>query len=242
MLLRILHRWHRRFGIVAALFVVMLVVTGLMLNHTDGLKLDRNHIQNALLLDHYNINPRQEPVTIRVNSKWISQVGERLYFNDREIRKNVTELIGALPNGQELIIAFDEELLVVNDEGIVIESLRGAQGVPAGMRAIGKTINGNIVVNAAHGDYIVNLDSTEWYEQEDRLEADWSERIPLPGELRGILLKKYRGRGLTLERVLLDLHSGRLFGTFGVYIVDAAALLFLVLAFTGVWMWMSRLK
>jgi hypothetical protein len=242
MLLRILHRWHRRFGIVAALFVVMLVVTGLMLNHTDGLKLDRNYIQNDILLDYYNINPRQEPVTVRVNGKWISQVGERLYFNDREIRKNVTELIGALNNGQELIIAFDEELLVVNDEGIVIESLRGAQGVPAGMRAIGKTINGNIVVNAAHGDYIVNLDSTEWHEQEDRLEADWSERVPLPGELRDILLKKYRGQGLTLERVLLDLHSGRLFGTFGVYIVDAAALLFLILAFTGVWMWMSRLK
>ncbi|MEJ2095399.1 MAG: hypothetical protein P8X93_09750, partial [Gammaproteobacteria bacterium] len=141
MLLRILHRWHRRFGIVAALFVVMLVVTGLMLNHTDGLKLDRNYIQNDILLDYYNINPRQEPVTVRVNGKWISQVGERLYFNDREIRKNVTELIGALNNGQELIIAFDEELLVVNDEGIVIESLRGAQGVPAGMRAIGKTIN-----------------------------------------------------------------------------------------------------
>ena len=79
-------------------------------------------------------------------------------------------------------------------------------------------------------------------EQEDRLEADWSEQVPLPGELRDILLKKYRGQGLTLERVLLDLHSGRLFGTFGVYIVDAAALLFLILAFTGVWMWMSRLK
>ena len=35
------------------------------------------------------------------------------------------------------------------------------------------------------------------------------------------------------ERVLLDLHSGRLFGPWGVRLVDAMALLFAVLAVSG---------
>ncbi len=36
---------------------------------------------------------------------------------------------------------------------------------------------------------------------------------------------------------MLDLHNGRIFGGFGVFLIDAAAVLFLILAVTGVWMW-----
>ena len=46
--------------------------------------------------------------------------------------------------------------------------------------------------------------------------------------------------GLPLERVLLDLHSGRIFGEAGVWLVDAAALLFLLLAGSGLWLWGRR--
>ncbi len=241
MLLRLIHRWHRRFGIISASFVLLLVITGLILNHTDALRLDRKYVQNRLLLSLYNINPRQEPRGSKAHDLWVSQVGERLYINEREIRKNVTELIGAIEYADELIIAFDSELLVVNSDGAIIESLRGAQGVPAGMRAIGKTVNDDIVVRASHGDYIVDLDRTDWHEEEF-IKADWSETGALPDDLKDGLLKQYRGKGLSMERVLLDLHSGRLFGQFGVYLIDASAILFFILALTGVWMWMSRIK
>ncbi len=41
------------------------------------------------------------------------------------------------------------------------------------------------------------------------------------------------GGGLPLERVVLDLHSGRLFGWLGPYVMDAAALGLLIVAITG---------
>ena len=241
MLLRLVHRWHRRLGIVSASFVLLLVITGLILNHTEALRLDRNYVQNSVFLNLYNINPRHEPTGLKVHEMWINQVGERLYINDREIRKNVTELIGAIESEDELIIAFDSELLVVNRDGAIIESLRDAQGVPPGMRAIGKTGNDDIVVRASYGDYIVDLDTTDWHEAKyDNVK--WSVLGILPEDLKISLLKQYRGKGLSVERVLLDLHSGRLFGPYGVYIIDTAAVLFFILALTGVWMWMSRIK
>ena len=49
--------------------------------------------------------------------------------------------------------------------------------------------------------------------------------------------KDYLANILTLERVLLDLHSGRIMGAVGPWIMDAAAILLLVLALTGIWMW-----
>jgi len=45
---------------------------------------------------------------------------------------------------------------------------------------------------------------------------------------------------LPMERIMLDLHSGRILGRAGVYIMDAAAIGFLVLAASGVWLWVRR--
>ncbi len=58
----------------------------------------------------------------------------------------------------------------------------------------------------------------------------------MPCGLRGRLVEAYRGKGLLLERVLLDVHSGRILGAWGVYLVDAAAVLFLGLVLSGLWM------
>ena len=64
----------------------------------------------------------------------------------------------------------------------------------------------------------------------------------MPGNVSGSvrITNWRRGSGLPVERVLLDLHSGRIFGKPGVYVVDAAAILFLVLAASGVWLWGKR--
>jgi len=47
----------------------------------------------------------------------------------------------------------------------------------------------------------------------------------------------YRGKGLPGERVILDIHSGRILGYVGVLLVDFMAILFLLLAMSGIWMW-----
>ena len=61
-------------------------------------------------------------------------------------------------------------------------------------------------------------------------------------ELNRKILARYRGHGLPLERVLLDLHSGRILGKWGVWLIDVVAILLFVLAITGSWMWFQRLK
>jgi hypothetical protein len=47
---------------------------------------------------------------------------------------------------------------------------------------------------------------------------------------------------LTWDRVLLDLHTGRFFGGFGPYAMDAAAILLLLLVFSGVYNWLKRIR
>ena len=108
------------------------------------------------------------------------------------------------------------------------------------MKEIGSDDQGDIVIKAAHGYYHVNLDALEWKEY-DYLEASWLLASAIPDALNEDLLQQYRGSGLTIERVLLDLHSGRIVGSWGVYVVDLIAILLLVLSCTGVWMWWKRI-
>lgn len=105
------YRWHRRIGITAALFVILLSVTGLILNHNTSLGLNKDFITNELLLNWYG--------------------------------------------------------------------------------------------------YDVN--------------ADYSKEV------------------LTIDQVILDIHTGRFFGSLGTYVMDAAAIAFLILAGTGIYMWCRRL-
>jgi hypothetical protein len=235
----IFHKWHKNFGVFAALFVIFLVVSGITINHSQQLQLNKRYIQSQWLLDLYQINPASEPVGFQVDDAWVSQIGERIYFNSREIAKDVKKLIGAISANDLVTVAFDGQLKLVSREGETIEHLTGTEGVPAGMKEIGYDDQGDVVIKAAHGYYHVNLDELEWKEF-DFLDASWSLAATIPEELNNNLLQQYRGSGLTIERVLLDLHSGRIVGAWGVYFVDLIAMLMLILSCTGVWMWWKR--
>ncbi|MBL1143021.1 MAG: hypothetical protein HND53_13410 [Proteobacteria bacterium] len=235
----LIQKWHKKFGVISALFVIFLAASGIILNHSQQLNLNTNYIQNEWLLALYDIKPANDPVGFVSNNLWSVQVGERLYFDKKEIAKDVSMLKGLIKISDIYVVAYDAQLTLLTPQGEVIEHLSGAVGVPAGMQNIGVDEQSNVIIKAAHGYYRVDLDVLEWKEF-DSLDASWSTPGIIPENIKDDLLKKYRGFGLTLERVLQDFHSGRIVGQWGVYIVDFIAILFLILALSGVWMWSKR--
>ena len=238
-LLRSLYIWHRYIGLSAALFVVVLSATGLALNHTESLHMDSTPVQSELLLDWYGIHAPDNLGSYSTDSVLITEVNERV-FRDSEILADVpVPLVGAIDYQDLIIIASLDRLTLLNRDGELIESIGSAAGVPAGMKAIGITTDGAIAIKAAHGYYLTDENLLEWSET-DTVEATWSTQSDTPPELAQVIQASYRGNGLPLERVVLDLHSGRLLGDAGVLLVDAAAILFMLLAISGVWLWSRR--
>ena len=174
-----------------------------------------------------------------VGKSIVTQVGDRLYWNTTQIPLPATRLIGAVDFSDFAVVAIEGELLLLSDGGELIERLDGAAGVPAGMQAIGISAGGTLAIRAAHGYYQTDHMFLEWTET-DTLQAAWAGAVTPEPKLRAALEQAWRGSGLSLERVLLDLHSGRILGSLGVYLMDAAAVLFLVLAASGVWLWSRR--
>jgi PepSY-associated transmembrane protein len=236
---RSIHRWHRRIGIASALIVLFLSVSGVLLNHTGEFRLEQHFVKNKLVLDWYNIGPPEEPVSFKLGQVWLTRIGDRLYFNDKELDQKSSVFWGLARQQDMLVLALEDKLLLLNMEGQKIELLSGYDGVPAGIKAIGMNEYDELVIRAAHGDYLADLNALAWEDYEE-LAADWSTAEQPPAQLQQQLLAMYRGKGLSWERLLLDMHSGRLFGDAGVYVIDLVALLFIFLALSGSWMWLRR--
>ena len=79
--LRRLRRWHRGTGLFLLLWVLLVAVTGVALNHSAGLGLDKLRLTSPLLLRLYAIELK-EPQGIPVDRHWLSVGGDRQLYLD----------------------------------------------------------------------------------------------------------------------------------------------------------------
>lgn len=229
-------KMHRRLGMVIALFAIFLTVTGVLINHSHGLGFDSHRLNNRFLLQFYGVSPAAVKQGFNVGDHWLVQVGSELYFDEHSLGHCLV-LSGAVttPEGGAALCA--DGLMLFTLQGDLIEKLS-----LAGLPLLGLGRGGDVVVSRV-GQEVFHLDMStgEWL-QIGALAAtpQWSIPAAMPGKLAETLREQNVPVELTVERLLLDLHSGRLFGRVGVGVIDAAALLLMVLAISGVWVFLVR--
>ncbi len=242
--LRVWYAWHRRIGITVALFVLLLSFTGIIINHGHDLELDKSYVQNKLLLDWYGIHAPVAGNAYLLNQHWVTQLGNRVYYVSQseiqELPGTGGALRGAVMLGEIAVIARERELILLTPEGETIERIGNVGGLPAGLQKIGVE-NNKLVLQAAHGSYTTDDNFLDW-QHIDVSGVPWITSQTLPAPVYQRLATEYRGHDLTLERTLLDLHSGRILGDGGVWLMDAAALAMLLLSLSGAWVWWRRLR
>lgn len=237
--LKSVYQWHRYIGISAALFVILISATGIMLNHTEQMNLDERYVQSNWLLNWYGVQAPKQTSGYRTREHWFSQWDSRLLTQARDLGHYDRPILGAVSYRGMQVVALEGTLLLLTPEGEVIETLKGYQGVPAGMSAIGLTTDSRVAVKAAHGIYVADADLISW-EHKDLEAIRWSTPSTLPEPVQQKMLQLYRGKGLDMERVILDLHSGRLLNQGGVYFFDFIAVALIFLACSGLWLWGVR--
>ena len=243
---RTLQRWHRRLGLVAALFLFTLAGSGLLLVFSDALHLPNTQVQQSWLMNWYGIHAPPSPRGFQRGPHWVTQFGARLYLDTNEISQVAGVLLGVFDvageTADEWLAMTDAELLVINGAGTVLEHLGRESGMPVGVTSVGRDAHGHIVLASSTGRYQYNPDSGEFAPQSHIENIEWSAATTPPTAIADVLLKAYRGEGLSLERVLLDLHSGRLFGRWGSAVVTGASLALIFLAASGVYVTLRRAR
>jgi len=231
--------WHRRLGLAGLILLFILAITGIMLNHTEDFELDKTSIQSDLLLDWYNINPQGEPSTFKLGNIWVSQWSQQLFFNGKTLFTHAEQLQGIAVVDDIIAIALENHVLLVDADGEIIELI--SVNTSSAIHKVGTSQKKIALLDKQNNIYLSNTQLSNWKPGSIALKPSWSKNIEINEAQLDKLKSAYRGDGLNLEKFILDLHSGRIFNDrWGLYIMDAAAILMMLLGISGTWVWWSR--
>lgn len=247
-LIRHLREWHRKLGIIAAFFIIFLSLSGVALNHTDSLSLAHQPITNTRLLDHYGISSPSDIRFYQQKGKTgkysLFITNNLLWLNNKLLMESSSDFVAATfistalyPISPIILVVTSNKISLFNIDGDLIDQLGEDFGVPSQIMAINVNKH-DVIVKTKLGYFTSNTDFIDWQNIEFVKEPLWITPIEVSESLKATAELAYRSSFLTLERIILDAHSGRIFGLFGVLFMDLVAILLILLSLSGIYIWL----
>ena len=231
-------RWHRRVGLSVMVILIFLSITGILLNHSPAAGLSKRILNSEWLLSWYGF----ETVALsgfKVGKQWINHPGDReLYIDGQPVAACAPPLLNAARTDSFLIALCKDELVILSFNGELVEKINTLSGLPEHTTNV-KYLNNTLFIQSHNKIMSLDPDTLEIKPSQLTIES-W----PLPSSLPSIIVEELKQGsqlpGISLETVILDLHSGRFFGDAGVLFVDFMGLLTVFLAMTGTYVWFMK--
>jgi len=230
--------FHLYVGLGISLLLIHLSITGIFLNHTDDLRLDKTYISSAWILNLYGLNVPKPSKIFTLQQDSFSQFDTEVFLNNKPIFLFDSELMGVIKDHENFIIAAQDELFIVNQSG----ELMGNQKILSfTIKSIGKYKEKIVIKDEQLNKWVGKSISDKWTPIfKDNI--DWSE----PGIMTPLNKKDIKqyfvGNGISLEQIILDFHSGAIFKKEGKIFFDLVSLLLIFLSVSGIWIWLIKTK
>jgi len=192
---------HRFLGITLVFFILLLSVTGTLLQHAESFNIRNNYAPSSIAKNFYDIQPCKI-YSYKFNNTWISICNRDLYFGLKKVASNVGKVSSIFLENDKYHIYYDNHAIIINPDSSI-----------SGMSHI---------------------------EPEDSAIVLKEGLIPI--KQKKIIENISISKTITYERIVVDLHSGRLFGSFGVTLIDLVTIGIILLSFTGAYSWIRHKK
>jgi PepSY-associated TM region len=235
---RRLRNWHGVIGVASALSLFVLVGTGIALNHTQELGLGDTDVSHPAVTAWYGLHPSVPETGFKIDGTWFVAGGGRWRLGGILLGDRHPAPVGVVAFGGWRCIAAADALYILQPDGRLIDRI-GRDGLPAvPIQAIGVTEDA-LIVRGPNATY-ASTDALEW-KLYPKSNVAWSRAEPLPPEVRAQAAASFAPT-VPAERLVRDIHSGRILGRLGPYVVDAVACLLSVLSATGAWMYLRSAR
>lgn len=231
-------RWHRWLGLALLMPILFLVITGVLITVSEWRGWQHEPVQGRLWSSWYGVPPDVPETGYNVGDQWLSRQGGQLMFNTEAVARCPELLVAAVLYEELIAVVCGERLLLLGHDASLLEAISGG---PGGGQHLGLDERGQLILATRTGHYRFDEFAGTWRDHEPQ-DTRWVDAMPLPDALRDQLAQGAPLPGISRERVVLDLHSGRLFGRAGVWAVNAAAVLMGLLALSGAWTWLKRIR
>ena len=113
---------HRYLGIMLVFFVLLLSITGSLLQHAEDFNLRHKYASSSVVKYFYKIKPCKV-LSYQVDINWLSICDASLYFNDKKIAANISNngINSVIKKGSLYNIDYDNHIVTVNKYGEIIK-------------------------------------------------------------------------------------------------------------------------
>ena len=230
--LRFLRRWHARMGVAAVLFFLILAATGVALNHGRDFRLDGTYLHLPWLARWYGVKADAPQYAFRSGSHELVAANGRWLLDGKVSGEKLPEPIGVAEMAELFVVASGFAVYVYRHDGELVERLEPPSLPAVPLQAVGSR-DGKLILKTASGIFS-STDAVSWKPATEP-DMSWSRPTRLPeADLRH--LRETLTPGITVLQVLLDLHSGRIFGRYGELLVDLMAVILAALSLIGGWL------
>jgi len=229
----LLHRWHRRMGAVAGLFVLWLAASGIMLNHSSDLGLDHTPISVPWLIRLYGLHAIMPDRGFRSTKHWLIGTASRTVVDGQLLATTLPQPLGLVETNDLLFAANASCITLLNAQAQLVDTLQTSDLPVSNIRRIGRG-DGVAGIADMHDRRFASRDGLNWMPY--RGSVIWSVAEGLPTTVAEQADPYFRPQ-LSLERILLDAHSGRIIGHYGPLLVDAIGVVFILIALSGLWIY-----
>ncbi len=249
-MMQLVRHWHARLGVLMAIFFLLLAFSGFALNHTDALGLAKRDVSTAWLMRWYGLKTLLPTRGYLFKDGYLAVSGERWVMDGQllAVHEATQALVGAVTWGDMRAVATADSLYLYTPDGQLVDKLTGASlpnGPIKNLAVIVSEVSPQLVLQTTQGDFLTK-DGLAWQVlSAGKLKASdqpvWADEQVLPDSLSASL-NSLLAPSLPLERIVLDLHSGRIFGRYGSMVMDAAAIGLILLSLSGVWIYIRTTR
>lgn len=228
--------WHRRLGTWVAPIILMLSITGILINYSQDLGWGSSPIYSRIIGHLYGVNPPKVQSGFKAGTKWIYQSGDQILVDQLPLTHCTKQLQSGGIYQEYITILCNNQIFLFDENGEIIEVIRDVPAKPNRLSAA----PGGLIVEANNEQYFWSEMEGTWAKATPEANPSWYSEQSIPSKTSAKLTNALPLPGISKERFVLDLHSGRLFGGIGTLVINLTGVITCVLAFSGFLSWMKR--
>lgn len=239
-IIAVLREWHSRAGLLAFGFLIWLACTGVLLTRSNELGLDTAHVDWPWLMDLYGLHAAPPQSGFTADGHWLAATNDYTLVDGKPLATQIQAPLGMVaghdPSMTLLYIASSDAVVLITPDGQSIDKLVPPILPISTVRRIGTLKSDPQTIVVQDLDAYQSHDEGNTWSPVSPTEVDWAQPQTLPDAQRKLAMPYSKPR-VVVEQVLIDLHSGRLFGPIGAWTITIIGFVAMVLAISGMWMW-----
>ena len=230
-----LKKLHKIIGLSVCLIIIHLSITGIILMYPSTFKLQETYFKNRYISSLYDMYTVADVRALEAAEEDLGIIKSKAIVSDMVIETGINNILGSLKADNLIFVLNNKKIILIQESDYGLEIIKDEK-IPFTALSIGKD-NDNILIKGTEDKfYIVNENLSFSLAKNNEIEFNETPLVLPEEEIARYYLLQVQGPGVQALRLFADLHNGRFFGPFVMFIFAITSILVIFLSISGSYM------